>query len=159
MIILSWVASDQWSHIKTMMVTSMSVDDDDSGVSPGFLLQFIFDWFYFTVWACNSIGFKWLFSLSLIKPMIVRFSFQSVKGARSPCLHLVSNGANQPTILRHWTGKQGFKFHCLQLFFCRHCTMQPSIAIGIWNFFESYCLVCAHFWSKWDKIFWTGVKP
>ena len=24
-----------------MMVTSMSVDDDDSGVSPGFLLQFI----------------------------------------------------------------------------------------------------------------------
>ena len=40
-----------------------------------------------------------------------------------------------------------------------HCTMQPSIAIGSWNFFESNCLVCAHFWSKWDKIFLTGVKP
>ena len=39
------------------------------------------------------------------------------------------------------------------------CTMQPSIAIGSWNFFESNCLVCAHFWSKWDKIFLTGVKP
>ena len=40
-----------------------------------------------------------------------------------------------------------------------HCTMQPSIAIGSWIFFESNCLVCAHFWSKWDKIFLTGVKP
>ena len=39
------------------------------------------------------------------------------------------------------------------------CTMQPSIAIGSWNFFESNCLVCAHFWYKWDKIFLTGVKP
>ena len=43
--------------------------------------------------------------------------------------------------------------------FERQCTMQPSIAIGSWNFFESNCLVCAHFWSNWDKIFLTGVKP
>ena len=42
--------------------------------------------------------------------------------------------------------------------FYEHCTMQPSIAIGSWIFFESNCLVCAYFWSKWDKIFFDWCK-
>ena len=48
---------------------------------------------------------------------------------------------------------------CLITLEVNQCTMQPSIAIGSWNIFESNCLVIAQFWPKSDKNILTGVKP